>query len=144
MEGVPPAAKWLTLAGLIPFVALAALHVILPREALGLTSELMMGYALAILSFMGGCRWGFAAAGLGDGPTFVPLAISVIPPLFGWATLFLDTPARFVLMAGGFGGLLAADILLTRQGGAPAWWSALRIPVSLGVMLCLLVAAIAR
>lgn len=143
MGRVPPAAKWLGLAGLLPFAAGALAVVGLPAGETGVGRALLAGYAAAILSFLGGCRWGFASAGMGDGPRFVPLAISVLPPLYAWSVMTLEDPARLLLLAVGFFVLYAGDVILTKEGGAPAWWPALRMPLTTGAVVALLVAAIA-
>ena len=134
---VPGPAMWLGLAGLIPFVGLAVAVSIdagpLPRQAL-------VGYGAVILSFMGGCRWGFAAAGLGDGPSYRLLAISVVPALYGWAAALLEFQLATLALGVGFVALYAADWSLERQHGAPAWWTRLRLPLSTGAALSLALA----
>ena len=76
-------------AGLIPFVGLAIRAIAGPMEWRTGASTGLLVYGVSILSFMGGCRWGFAAAGLGQGPTLAPLAISVLPALLAWAVMAL-------------------------------------------------------
>ncbi|MEM7744742.1 MAG: DUF3429 domain-containing protein [Pseudomonadota bacterium] len=139
---VPPAARWLGAAGLLPFVGLTMALWIGGGDTRELSTTMMEGYGVAILAFMGGCRWGFAAAGLGQGPTFWPLAISVLPALFAWAMLLFPPHLSLSGLAVGFIGLLLADVLLTRHGGAPFWWSRLRLPLSLGAATCLSIGAI--
>ncbi|MEL6475954.1 MAG: DUF3429 domain-containing protein [Pseudomonadota bacterium] len=129
MPGVPVAARWLGLSGLIPFVGLAMLMLIgWPEGARGV----LLGYGVAILSFMGGCRWGFAATGMGEGPDWVPLIVSVLPALYAWVVMWLPGPFGFFGLALGFILLFSADQRLTRQGGAPDWWPALRLPLTIG------------
>jgi len=140
---VPPAAAWLGAAGLLPFAALALAILAGPGQHAELAREGLAGYGAVILSFMGGCRWGFAAAGLGEGPGWAGLGLSVIPALFAWPVLYLADPERLVLLAAGFALLLVADILLTRRGGAPAWWPRLRWPLSAGAVAALLAGALA-
>lgn len=140
MPGVPVAARWLGLAGLLPFVALSAAVVFGWQEALA--SRFLAAYGISILSFMGGCRWGFAAAGLGQGPDWAPLSLSVIPSLYAVAVVLLPAKWTFAALAFGFLGLLIADIVLTRAKGAPEWWSVLRLPLSLGAAGALGLAAI--
>lgn len=130
---VPYPALVLGFAGLLPFAAGALLHAFGPETARDLSEQALLGYGAVILSFMGGCRWGFAAAGLGGGPDWVPLGVSVLPALLGWAALIaLPFGAAALVLAAGFGLLFAADVALTRTGGAPAWWPRLRLPLTLG------------
>ncbi|MEO0822672.1 MAG: DUF3429 domain-containing protein [Pseudomonadota bacterium] len=154
MEGVPSGAKWLGLAGLLPFAAAALGAVALAPEAGGTHAEqALLAYGALILSFMGGCRWGFAAAGMGDEDcarqATLRYAVSVLPALYAWPLLALPAGAdggvsgmRLGLLALGFLALLAADLALVRAQGAPAWWPALRWPLSLGAAGALLVAAL--
>lgn len=144
---VPTAAAWLGAAGLLPFAALALAALAAPGGWRDLALTALSGYGAVILSFMGGCRWGFASAGLGRGPTWGPLAISVVPALYAWVALLVtpDEPggATALLLAFGFPALLLADVGLAARGGAPAWWPSLRWPLTLGATLAMLVGALA-
>lgn len=140
MPEVPAAARLLGLSGLIPFAGLALLIWIAPGEPMPI--RLAAGYGAVILSFMGGCRWGFAAAGLGKGPTYRLLALSVAPSLYAWIALELPGPFAFFALALGFILLLSADLSLSRQGGAPAWWPQLRWPLSIGAAASMAVAGV--
>jgi hypothetical protein len=139
---IPEPARLLGYAGLIPFFGLAGLSGFLSEPHASMAQAWLTGYGAVILSFMGGCRWGFAAAGLGDGPSFAPLAISVLPSLYGWAVVSAlpFTPAALAL-AVGFFALYVADVRLTRERGAPVWWRALRLPLSAGAAGALVLAA---
>lgn len=132
----PFAATALGYAGLIPFAAAAAVAAFGDAEAASMAGDAAFYYGAAILSFMGGCRWGFAAAGLGEGPRFAPLAISVAPALLAWAALLLSANAGVawtsLMLIGGFIALYADDVRATLSGGAPKWWSALRAPLTAG------------
>lgn len=139
---VPRAAVLLGGAGLIPFVGLAVCTWAYPMG--GEAGRILTAYGVVILSFMGGCRWGLAAAGMGQGPSTGMLAISVVPALWAWAAWFLlpETGVQIAL-AVGLIALLAADIALTREGGAPPWWPRLRWPLSIGAAGSLLSGAAA-
>lgn len=67
---IPGPALDLSFAGLLPFFALAPGAVVLVGDWAVFAQKGLVAYGALILSFMGGCRWGFAAAGLGDGPAF--------------------------------------------------------------------------
>ncbi len=142
---VPGAAAWLGGAGLLPFAGLAAALWLLPEAGPwpGIAGGALVGYGAVILAFMGGCRWGFAAAGLGGGASWINLGLAVIPALFAWAAAMLPRETACALLAVGFAGLLAADIALARRGGAPAWWPRLRWPLSVGAAGSLLAGALA-
>ncbi len=141
MPGVPAAARWLGLAGLVPFFALALLAWLPDVSLKALAVRLLAGYGAIILSFMGGCRWGLAAAGLADGPSWRLLGASVVPALYAWGAAALPSPLALLMLGIGFLGLLLADLSLTRAGGAPLWWPTLRWPLSLGAAASLAAAA---
>jgi hypothetical protein len=140
MKDVPLAARRLGLAGLIPFAGLAALAHLTEGD---LAAAWLAGYGAAILSFMGGCRWGFAAAGLGEGPALRPLALAVAPSLWAWLSLGAPRPFDLELLALGLLALYVADLKLTKDGGAPPWWPQLRLPLTLGAAASLLAGAAA-
>lgn len=137
----PIAALALGLAGLLPFFGLAVLIVAGPEGWRATALSGFAAYAATILAFMGGCRWGFAAAGLGDGPKLAPLLLSTLPSLWAWATLWaapaLGPTGMSALFAIGFVALFAWDAASTRTGEAPAWWRALRLPLTAGVLASL-------
>jgi len=133
---VPAPAAWLGGAGLIPFAGLAVLVWAVPGAA-GPAATALTAYGAAILAFMGGCRWGFSAVGMGGGPRAVDLAVSVVPALYAWAAVMAEPRLGMLLLAAGFAALLAADVALARRGGAPAWWPRLRWPLTAGAVLSL-------
>lgn len=135
-DTVVPAAAWqLGLAGLLPFGALA-LGVVLGVAG---AQTGLVHYGALILSFMGGCRWGFAAAGLGEGARFGALSLSVLPALYAWGALLLPFAPAALALSVGFLLLFLADRRLTASGGAPAWWTTLRAPLSAGACLSLVI-----
>lgn len=138
LAAAPAPARWLGLAGLAPFLALAALALAGPAAAQAPARELLAIYGAAILSFMGGCRWGFASGGLGEGPGWWPLGVSVVPALLAFAALAVGGRGALVILSLGLVALFAADVSLSRAGGAPAWWPALRLPLTVVAALCLL------
>ena len=141
-SSVPRPAFWLGLAGLIPFASLALVLWLAPAWR-DWASPMLTGYGVVILSFMGGCRWGLAAAGMGDGARLKPLAISVLPALYAWLVALLPDADAQVLLAFGVLALLTADLMLARNGGAPPWWPALRWPLSIGASGSLFAGAMA-
>lgn len=142
-DGVPPAAIWFGAAGVLPFAGLALVLIVGPPEWRAPAEAGLVSYGAIILSFMGGCRWGLAAAGLGTGPGAANLAISVVPALYAWAVTLLGGATALVFLALGLVALLLADIGLTRRGGAPLWWPHLRLPLTAGAVASLLAGAAA-
>lgn len=137
---IPRPALLLGWAGVIPFAAFAlesALELRLP----GLDPEmLLMAYAAAILSFMGGAQWGLASAEAKvDGQR---LAVSVVPALVAWVALLQPRTVGLTLCLGAFLGLLAYDLLTVRQGRSPGWYGALRLQLTGAVVGCLALALV--
>ena len=140
---IPRVALWLGPLGLIPFLAGALALWLLPAERLPDASFALIGYGAVILSFLGGVHWGLAA------PAGRPLQIgfSVLPALVGWLALlvaifFAGGPALWLLVAA-FAILLPGDLLVAGRGLAPPWYPRLRVPLTLVVVACLAVAALA-
>jgi hypothetical protein len=139
---VPPAALLLGAAGLLPFLWGAG-TLLAPdwgewsRAALGARwtgRPLLVAYGAAILAFMAGTIWGFASRAPDGGRRQAwLLGLSVLPALVaafaGWSV------AALLL---GFLGLLPLDRACARRGLAPGWWMRLRLPLTAGVVLCLL------
>lgn len=137
MKSIPAPALWLGLAGLLPFAAGAlAVHGLMPGISNPITGLLILqGYGAAILAFMGGCLWGFAAqAGRTGWKEFV---ISVAPGL--WAASVTFSPDALLSLIMGFVFLFALDLMFRGFGLGPRWWIALRLPLTIGAVACLII-----
>jgi hypothetical protein len=139
---VPPAARWLGLAGLIPFVAgaLATLPISGALRPYGL--PLLLYYGAIILSFMGGVHWG--AAMMRDDPGFGPLGRSVASALIALPAALIGGAAGLMLLSAGFLGLLIYDERETQGRRLPRWYPHLRRPLTAIVTTCLLIGAAAQ
>lgn len=135
---MPAAARWLGYAGLIPFVAAAVAGLV--SGANDFPVRALVAYGAAILSFLGGVRWGLAMATAEPAALLRPLLISVLPSLAGWGALLLPTPTSLIVLSAAFSLLLLADLRLT---SAPAWYGTLRVPLSLGSIASLLAGLVA-
>ncbi|MBV2133017.1 DUF3429 domain-containing protein [Pseudomonas sp. MAP12] len=140
----PPQLAWLLgMAGLIPFVSGALGIWITPVGWRPLVLAALLDYAAVILAFMGAIHWGLAMrAEQDDLRAQLQLGLSVIPPLLGWAAVSFGLPAAlaipvFVLA---FVGLYLADLRAVRLGLAPVWYRPLRMPLTVVVVACLLIA----
>ncbi len=141
-RAIPPAPLVLGLAGLIPFWGLAIAAA--AGGLLGVTPRAcdvaLATYAAIIVSFLGGIRWGFAVRDSAGLPAY---AIAVAPSLVAWALLAAPEPWRlaglglFALALGPF------DLTLVRAGAAPPWFGVLRLILSTGAGVALLLGAIA-
>lgn len=136
MSQIPRPALILGFAGLLPFIAGAlAVHGLMPGIGNPITGLLILqAYGAAILAFMGGCLWGFAAQAGRTG--WKEFTISVAPGL--WAAVVAFSPDALVSLIIGFIFLFALDLMFRGWGLGPRWWIALRIPLTLGVLACLI------
>ena len=150
MQSVPALPRWLGLAGLLPqFTCLAVLYVG-PAEWREAALAIAFAYAALILSFLGGMWWGIAAAAPAAQrrkalgwlwiaavlPSLVALAC-FLPWALDWAW-----PEPSLVMLGG--ALLVTLGVDAKLGAlAPRWWMTLRVPLSTGLGLATIAAALA-
>ena len=128
-------------AGVIPFAVLSAATCL--RFAVSPAPvTLLVGYGVAILSFMAGAQWGLAMrAPDGSEHGWRGYAISVVPALIGWICLFLPVRPALLVLAASFAALLAYDLWTLRLGYAPPWYGRLRWQLTSAVLALLIVAA---
>jgi len=139
---VPPVALVLGIAGLIPFLGFAFLSVSggdAGLSTIGLSPRTVLStYGAVIASFLGGIRWGAAAARGGSGADY---AVAIVPSLLAWAALAVPAPWDLRML----GCLVLAwglvDQDLPRRGLVPVWLGRLRLALSAVAGLSLLIAA---
>lgn len=144
---MPAITLWLGMGGLAPFLVLAV--ALVAGASLPLIGgepairAALMAYAVAILSFLGGVRWGIAM-GYGDARLATrDYVIAVVPAIIGWgATLLPATPGLWT-MALAFVLLGLMDYGLACRTVAPEWYGRLRLALSAAVSLALGTAALA-
>lgn len=139
---VPRPALILGVAGLLPFVLLAALSVLTDVPLADRARFLLGAWGCAILAFLGGARWGFAAAGLGEGVSVWTLAVGAAPPALAAIALGAGGRPMLWICALGIVASFAADVSLARALGAPAWWPALRLPLTIVAAASLVIGAL--
>ncbi|TCQ11257.1 MULTISPECIES: DUF3429 domain-containing protein [Sphingomonas] len=144
--GIPPIARLLGLSGLLP--QLGAVALLLSGDPQSRYSALAIAYAYAalILSFLGGLWWGLAART--DSPPrwlwFASVAPSLIALVTAWPWMVgLRWPGPSLVVLGiSLIATLLVDRALVKAGIAPPGWMALRVPLSLGLGILTLLAAI--
>lgn len=139
---VPASAVLLGIAGLIPFVGFAALSVSGTDVGLGTIGlsplTILSAYGAVIASFLGGIRWGAAAA---RGAGWRDYGLAIVPSLLAWAALAAPPPwdlrtlGALVLLWG------IVDQDLPRRVMVPVWMGRLRLALSAVAGAALLVAA---
>jgi len=144
----------LSLAGLIPFIALGAVVLLDPLDS-DTAIQVLVCYGAVILSFIGAVHWGFALRDTAHPVNGVPLTpavlgaerqlllFGIIPSVIGWAALLvmlhfaLPALALFFLLAGFFLTIVVETIGRGR-GVVAGNWLALRWSVSIVVLIVLL------
>ncbi|ASP29322.1 DUF3429 domain-containing protein [Qipengyuania flava] len=150
MQPVPALPRWLGLAGLLPQFTCVAVLYAGPAEWREAALAIAFAYAALILSFLGGMWWGIAAAAPAAQrrkalgwlwiaavlPSLVALAC-FLPWALDWAW-----PEPSLVMLGG--ALLVTLGVDAKLGAlAPRWWMTLRVPLSTGLGLATIAAALA-
>lgn len=129
-------ALWLGYAGLIPFVAGAALAWQLPPESRPLAAVALSAYAAVIVSFLGGIHWGI---GFRDGTPWL-FVWGVVPSLVAAAALLLSPRHGLWIHALMLLLCYVVDRRVYAAHGLQAWLS-LRWRLSLVAATCCVVAA---
>lgn len=104
-------------------------------------------YAALILSFLGGMWWGVAALRVAPGRLWPWLAMAVAPSLWAAAAFlsaWIAPPPLGIALVLGAGLVLAlfGDARLVRAAMVPAWWMRLRAPLSIGLAVETVAAAL--
>lgn len=142
---IPPVPLALGVAGLLPFVGLAAgivTGVDFGYGRDGLVFALSLHGAL-ILSFLGGARWGVAVSMEEQAAARRGYPIAVVPALLAFATFLLGPEARLWTLCGLHVLLGLLDYGLVCREEAPEWYGRLRLALAGGAGLALGVAAVA-
>ncbi|RJY09952.1 DUF3429 domain-containing protein [Aurantiacibacter aquimixticola] len=149
MSNLPPLAKWLGLAGLLP--QLACVVAVWFGGAEWRWTGLAVGWAYAalIFTFLGGMWWGLAAGSPDEArraPAWIWIA-AITPSMIALATylpwVFGQTWPGPSLIVLGVGILLSPLVDARMATIRPGWWMRLRVPLSLGLGLATLALAAA-
>lgn len=142
----PKLPRKLGYAGLLPQIGVLA--VLLSGSQWWRFAALSIGYAYAalILSFLGGMWWGLAARSPERAPAWIWFA-AVAPSLLALATFLpwvfgATWPGPSLAVLGlALVTSLFVDRRLVADDLAPAWWMALRVPLSIGLGLLTIITA---
>uniref|UniRef100_A0A8C3WBJ7 Transmembrane protein 69 n=1 Tax=Catagonus wagneri TaxID=51154 RepID=A0A8C3WBJ7_9CETA len=127
----PKPALYITLAGLIPFIA-PPLVMVMTETYIPTLAFTQMAYGASFLSFLGGIRWGFALPeGSPAKPDFLNLANSTAPVLFSWFAFFISERLSEAIVTVIIGLGIALHIELFLLPRYPNWFKALRIVITL-------------
>ncbi len=128
-------AQILGYAGLIPFVFLALDPLLTGFISAPLARLSLLSYGAIILSFLGGIIWGRSLDNPQAGGAMI---VSVVLSLAGWGAILWLGPEAFWVLAVGFGAALFYDM----GGNLPPWFRRLRIHLSIGAALAMIVGAL--
>ena len=141
-----PSLRWLGYGGLIPFAALAlGSWLIADPAGQALSLELLRGYGLAIVSFVGAISWGIALVlvGIDDARRTRLVVWSVVPSLMGFASVALSARAGCIALAATAAIALVVDLRIARTLALPSTWRQLRVHLTTGAVGALLLGAYA-
>jgi len=130
-------ALWLGRAGLLPFLAGAALAWWARADGSpGLAAhaaQALLAYGAVIVSFLGGLHWGLAMRQAA--PQASLLGWGVVPSLLAWPALLLPPAQGLLLLAASLWLCFAVDRRVLKAQGASAWLG-LRLQLTLVASLC--------
>ena len=136
MSQIPKTIKIIAALGLLPFFfgAIATFKVsILDFDIKLLLIKFSILYAGLILSFLGGCLFGFESIS-GQNPNKIRLWLSIIPSI--WSLIALQIPNFSAsILALGFLVVYEFDRKSSLAGNVPTWWLSLRLPLTAIVIL---------
>ncbi|WP_353937444.1 DUF3429 domain-containing protein [Mesorhizobium liriopis] len=151
-DKLPPAARTLGLAGLIPFLMLSAATWLTQEPWSGGAAFALMGYGAVIASFLGAVHWGLALRACPDeeGAAWWRFGLGVVPSLIAWGAALLPTMTgllvvweALVVLALLLVAIAAVETQAARRGLLPLGYLRLRWQLSLGASACLVIAALA-
>ena len=119
------AVKYLSYAGLIPFIAaLAGLFILadVPRD---LALRALLAYAAVILSFVGAVHWGYLLHARPDNAPCL-LGFSTLPNLTAWLSLLLADRIALLVLTLAFPLLLLYEKSSALNGILPGWYMSMR------------------
>ncbi len=105
--------------------------------------NMLLTYAVVILSFLGALHWAFAMSieNLSINKRHAMLVWSVVPSLIAWVALFIPQTFGFLLLSCFFVFALWMDIKLARLTSLPAWYLPLRFRLTIVMTFCLMAVA---
>jgi hypothetical protein len=140
-SAVPHSAALLAYTGSLPLLVGSILTWFVSEELATNIVQAVTIYAITLLVFFGGVRWGIAVM-RPEGPTFLQLLASLAPAVVGFTIIFLpSTLWQLLALTLVMPILLWDDLRATRKGsGAPEWYLGVRAPLTAFVVISLLIA----
>jgi hypothetical protein len=140
---LPPLARLLGIAGLLPFVGLMLAVFLTQGWTRGLALQALAAYGAVILGFLGAVHWGFALATPDAGARVPRLAGGVLPSLWAWGALAgLPPSLACIALAVGLALTLVAEEVALARGLTPRGYQGLRRLLTAVAGACLAAAAV--
>ena len=124
-KSAPAAVKYLSYAGLIPFIAALAGLFILADAPRDFALRALLAYAAVILSFVGAVHWGYLLHAGPDNAPFL-LGLSTLPNLTAWLSLLLADRIALLVLVLAFPLLLLYEKASALNGILPGWYMSMR------------------
>lgn len=122
---------------LVPLVAMSMVVALsYPSAGIANVLKVEITYAVALLSFLGGVRWGIALMAGGAYLHFRPLVIITLILPFAWVILFMATPVALAALMAGYL-LIALGERAGTKSPVPQWYHALLVPFTIMVEIAL-------
>ena len=147
-RALPPVARTLGYAGVLPQAAAALVVVAGPLDQRFSALALAFAYSAVIFSFLGGVWWGLAAGTLEAAPTWI-WPIGVLPSLIAvavcvpWAAGAAWPEPSLLVLALGIAASPVVDWRLSKRGLCPPGWLRMRVHLSVALSVCTAVCALA-
>ena len=140
-DRIPRTVLVLSAAGLVPFLATAALCLfVTERMIAGWAFTALAVWAACGLSFLGAVHWGMAMQSAT--PKLRPLLVGAAAPLFAWLSLAFGGRWGLLATAAAYIALLAYEQSIARRDELPAWYPRLRLPLTGVAAACLCAASL--
>ena len=126
----------------MPFAASSAVAVLASPQIAAHGESALLVYGAVILSFLGGILWGrILALGCVEAVSKETrsLIVSIVPSLIGWIAVLIGPGLGLPALAIAFFLMLATDLIHAKCNLLPAWYSKLRVPLTLTVIPFLLI-----
>jgi hypothetical protein len=122
---------------LVPLVAMAMVVIFtFPSADIAGVLKVEITYSVALLSFIGGIRWGIALMAGAGHLRFRPLALITLTLPYAWSILFMTPPVALAALMAGF--LLVALVeRVTDESPVPRWYHARLIPFTVMIEIAL-------
>lgn len=140
---IPPNALYLGLGGLIPFFTMALAAAFLKDASQDKATWALGAYGAVILSFLGGVNWGVLLHDRASLKRWKPLVLSVVPSIIAWLALLLPSTYMLSLLAAAMVLQYFLDTESIRQKILPAWYGRLRLILTTGAVISLLLGLVA-